>query len=90
MNLIGILVWFVDSFGARVLTSLGIGFLSFAAISTAATNLANSFSSSWSSITPTVLKLISIAGFPGAFGWIIGALLAKLALTSIPKLGKLS
>ncbi|MBE8233022.1 MAG: DUF2523 domain-containing protein [Endozoicomonadaceae bacterium] len=90
MKLIGILVWFLDTIGARVLTSLGIGFLSFAAVTTAATSLANSFSSSWSSITPTVLKLISIAGFPGAIGWIIGALLAKLALNSIPKLGKLT
>ena len=89
MNLATILIWLVDSIGARVLTSLGIGFISFAAVNTAANALIGSFSSNWSSITPIVLNLLSLAGFPAAFGWILGAILAKLSLASLSKIGRL-
>jgi hypothetical protein len=34
MSLYGILAWFASSFGARVLTSLGMGFISYASVTT--------------------------------------------------------
>ncbi len=89
MQLMTILVWLVDSIGARVLTSLGIGFISYGAVSAAANALITNFSSQWDSLGVVTLNLVSLAGFPTALGWIVGAIIARLSINSISKLGRL-
>ena len=79
----------MSTIGARVLASLGMGFLTFAAVTTAANAMLSEFSSSWGGLSSTVLNIISLAGFPEALGWIIGAYLSRLALNALPKLSRL-
>jgi len=89
MNLYGILAWFASSLGARVLASLGMGFISYASVTTAANALIASFSTTWGQIPDLAFRLLSLAGFPDAIGWIIGAVLAKLTITTAAKLGRI-
>ncbi|MEE9326530.1 MAG: DUF2523 domain-containing protein [Cocleimonas sp.] len=89
MNFIGILTWLMGSIGSRILLSLGMGFISYGAITVAATALITQFADLWQGLPSAVLSILSLAGFPTAFGWIIGAYLAKLTLNSLSKIGKI-
>lgn len=89
MNFIGILSWLMSSIGANILVSLGIGFISYGAVTVAAESLIDTFATTWSGLPSAVLSIFSLAGFPQALGLIIGAYLARLAFNNIPKLGKI-
>jgi len=89
MNFIGILAWLMSSIGARVLLSLGMGFISYGAVTVAATALITTFSDKWSGLPSAILSILSLAGFHIMIGWMIGAYLARLTLNTIAKLGKL-
>ena len=89
MSFTGILVWMMSTIGARILASLGMGFLTFAAVTTAADIMLGEFSAMWGTLPADVFNIISLAGFPEALGWIIGAYLSRLALNALPKLSKL-
>jgi hypothetical protein len=85
-----ILGWFASTLGARVLTSLGITFLSYGAVTAAFENIRAEFVSQWGQIPDASMKIISLAGIPGAFGFVLGAMFARLALATSLKLGRLS
>jgi len=84
------LIAILDIAPGRVLASLGMGFVSFAAISAAVTSFLSVVSGYWGSIYGATLQLISLAGFPTAIGIVIGAIVARISLSSIPKLGKMT
>lgn len=89
MSLATVLMWFASTFGARLLLSLGMGFISFGAVTVAANVLIAQFSSAWSGIPSAMLSILSLAGFPTALGWIIGAWLARISLNALSKIGRL-
>ncbi len=89
MNFVGILSWMMSSIGAKILVSLGMGFISYGAITVAAQAMIATFSTSWSGLPTAVLSIFSLAGFPQALGVIIGAYLAKLALNKLSKVGRI-
>lgn len=84
-----LLIWFASTLGARLLVSLGMGFLSFSLITVTATSMITTFTSVWNGIPSAMLSVLSLAGFPTALGWIVGAWLARLSLNSLSKIGRL-
>ena len=84
------LVAILDIAPSRVLASLGMGFISYAAISTAVNSMVSSFASNWASVGGEGLQLISLAGIPTGIGILIGCIIARVSLTSLPKLGKIT
>lgn len=85
-----LLVELFDTLGARVLLSLGIGFISFAGYSALIDTLISTAQANWSGMGSDSLALLSLAGFPSGFGIILGAVVARASLSQISKLGKLS
>ena len=84
-----ILIWLVTNIGGRVLISLGMGFISYASVTIAFELVVSNFSTIWSGVPSAILAILSIAGFPTAMGWVIGALLARLSITTLSKIGRI-
>jgi hypothetical protein len=89
-GLMSSLVSLLDVGAGRVLASLGMGFISFTAVTGIVNLLISQLQSTWSGIGGAAFQLISIAGFPTALGITIGAIITRLTINAIPKLGKLT
>ena len=77
----------LGNMAAKVLGSIGVGLLSFAAIKTAF-DLAVSYArSQYDSIAVDALGLIGLAGIGEAIGLIVGAMTFKVAFSAGSKLG---
>jgi len=74
------------SLAARVLTSLGIGFMTFAALTTLASAVVSNATSSYQSMPATVLALVNLAGGGTGLGIILAAFVTKASLMAIKKL----
>ncbi len=72
----------------RVLTALGIGIVSYAAMTAALTAALAAAKNAWAGLVgfPEALALIQMAGVPTAASVIAGALMARVALQSLKKL----
>lgn len=79
----------VGAWAKRVLSSLGIGWISFEGITELAGTLKASFLSSWGGIPGDILTILTLAGFGTAFGIIFGALTYRAVMASFGRLGKL-
>lgn len=90
MNLAAFLLSITSTLTMRVLTSLGIGFVSYAALSTAVGGLITAVNSNYSLIDPVVLNLLNLAGFGTSLSITTAAITARVALLSIKKLQVLS
>lgn len=89
-GLISSLVSLVDIAPGRVLASLGMGFVTFGAVTTTINSVASIVSSNWGGLGGAALQLASLAGFPTAFGMIIGAVITRVSINTLPKLGKIT
>ena len=82
--------FFESNLGAmtrKVLAAAGIGVISFTAV-TAAFNAAVAYTRGhYDSIAVDALQLIGLAGIGEALGLIVGAITARLTITSMSKLG---
>lgn len=78
-----------SSVTARVLTSLGIGFVSYAAITSLLSTITSNVTSNYNAMSSSVLQLVNLAGFGQAFGIIIAALTARASLIAIKRLAVL-
>ena len=84
--------FFAGSAGAiakRVLAALGIGVLTFTAITTAFNQIVSIAQSHFNNIAVGVLQIINLAGAGEAFGMISGAMLFKIGFTTMKRLGVL-
>jgi len=90
MKLIGLLIGLIDLAPGRILAALGMGFISFGAITVVLNQLISHFTSAWGGLGGASLQIASLAGFPVAMGVVIGALITRASLSAIPKLGKIS
>ncbi len=70
----------------RILVSLGVGLVSYAAISTAVNALLGSAKSAWGGMSGDVLSLVELSGANTAISIIAGAIVAKVALMAVTKL----
>jgi hypothetical protein len=74
----------------RVLTALGIGVVTYAAQKAVVDTLIASLRSSFVGLPADVLQIAQLAGFIDCFEILIAAILARVALDTMPKLGVLS
>lgn len=84
--------WLDDSVGAlakKVLSALGIGWVSFNGISQLAEQAKESVLNAWGGMPADVLQIASLAGFGTAVGIIISALMYRASLAAIGHLGRL-
>lgn len=84
------LVALLDIGAGRVLASLGMGFISFAAVTGVINSLISQLQTTWSGIGGAAFQLISLAGFPTALGITVGAIVTRLSISLIPKIGKIT
>lgn len=80
MNLATWLMGLIGPLALRVLTTLGLGTVTFTGVTLTMQSLIDSATSNWSSIAADVLALASIAGIPQALGLIAGAMVARVGV----------
>jgi hypothetical protein len=73
------------SLAARVLTSLGIGFASYAVLSTLTSQVVAQVTSNYQAQNTVVLNLLNLAGGGTALGIIIAALITRASLQAIKR-----
>lgn len=78
------------SVAARVLTSLGFGFISYAALSTLTSNLISLAQDQYNLIDADLLQFLNLGGFSTAMGITASALTTRAALMAIKRLRPLS
>jgi Protein of unknown function (DUF2523) len=84
----GIGTWLVSlaaPFVRKALLSLGVGVVSYAAVSTALTAVLSAAKSAWSGLAGDALALIQIAGVNTAASILAGALTARVALQVVKR-----
>ena len=89
-TLASLLIGLATSLPGKVLSSLGIGWLTFTGISVASNAVKNGALSAWGSLPSDIATLLALAGFDQAVGIVLGAFVAKATLSALPKLGKLT
>jgi Protein of unknown function (DUF2523) len=70
----------------KVLTALGFGLISYAALTAALNSAMDSAKAAWSGAGGDVLALLQIGGVPTVMSITCGAIVARLALVSLKKL----
>lgn len=79
-----------SSLPGRVLAALGMGIISYTAVSVAVGTLVDMTMANWNALPATLYQLASLGGFTDAVGILTAALTTKAALASLPRLGVLS
>ncbi len=80
----------VGPLAKRVLVALGIGVVSYAALSTLVGSVVSALQSNWGQVTGAVLAISSLGGIPQALGIITGALIARVAYQLLGQLGRVT
>lgn len=83
-----LLIALATTIPGKVLTALGIGWLTFTGVTAAASTIRDSVLAAWGGIPGAVAQIFSLGGVDEAVGVVLGAYVAKAALAAIPKLGK--
>lgn len=73
----------------RVLASLGMGMVSFTAVTVALNALIVSAQSAYASVSGVILQLLGLAGFGTGLGMLTAALTFRAMYMALPKLGAL-
>lgn len=87
-TLASFLLGIVGTLAGRVLLSLGIGFISYAGVSTALNSVRGHIVSAWSVSSP-VFDIMFLAGMGEAVGVLLAAFAVRAAFFGVAKLGKL-
>ena len=85
MNFGAFLVGLAGPFIKKALVSLGVGIVSYAAVSAALTQVLSSAKSAWSGLGGDALALIQMAGVNTAASILAGALVARVSLQILKK-----
>lgn len=72
----------------KVLAGLGIGWLTYEGVTTALNAAIAAIQANWGAVTGAMLQLASLGGIPEVMGIITGALVARLAIITVARLGK--
>jgi hypothetical protein len=86
MNLATFLLAITGSLAARVVTSLGIGIFSYAAITTLVNTVIAQVTTNYNSMSSVVLQIVNLAGFGSALGILFSAMVVRASLTAIKKM----
>ena len=85
--------WAVAAVGPlvkRALIAVGIGVVSYASLSALANTLIQTVQQQWGGVSGSILQIASLAGIPDAMSLLCGALLARVALVAVTKLGRVA
>lgn len=74
----------------HVLASLGIGLISYAALTVLVDAIIGHVQSNYSSIPSAVAQLLDLGGFGTALGIVLGGIVARASFAAISRFGKLS
>lgn len=89
-SLSGVLTSLAGPLAKKALTSLGVGVISYAALSSAVSAVSSAVSSAYGGMTGDVAAIISLAGFGQALGIILGGFTARVTFIQLNRLGVLS
>lgn len=81
---------FLDIAPARVMASLGMGFIVYGTVMSLINSLVSQAQSAWGQLGGGAMQIASLAGVPDSLGIILGAILARAAIEFSPKLSRLS
>lgn len=73
----------------RALVAIGVGVISYGAVLTAFNAMKDAFLTAYGQISVDLLWMIELAGLHTAAGIILGAMVARLTLQAVSRLGKL-
>jgi len=79
-----------SSVPSKVLSALGMGFISMAGFGVLVESMVSLAVDNWNSVGGVVLQMASLSGFTTGFGIILGAMIARSALTGLTQLGKIT
>lgn len=85
MTLAQFLMSIAGSLAARVLLSLGIGIVSYAAITDLANKVVTQVTQSYQAVDVTVLAILNLAGAGQAIGILLAALVSRASLVAIKR-----
>jgi hypothetical protein len=85
-TLAAFLLSITGSIATRVLTALGIGVFSYAALTTLATTVSNAVITNFNSMPTFAFNIVLLAGGGQAIGIILGAFIARASLMAIKTL----
>lgn len=85
-----ILLNLLDLAPARILASLGMGFVVYGSVMVLFNALISQAQSAWGQFGGPALQIASLAGIPDALGIILGSILARVSIEFLPKLSRLS
>lgn len=83
--------WLASAVGPlakRVLSALGIGWLTFEGLGAMVDQARDAVISAWGGISANVLTVASMAGVGTAIGIVLGAIVARVTFVMLAKLGK--
>jgi hypothetical protein len=85
LNLVPLLLALFRSAAGKIMLYLGLGYVSYTGVRTAASSAINLLISHYNAIDPDVLALLNLAGFGTALGIITASVLARIGLATISK-----
>jgi len=88
-SLASLLIGLIASAPSKILASLGMGFISFAAYAAVGDLLITQAQNAWSNMGVNVIAYLSLAGFGTGIGIVLGCIVTRLSLTQLSTLGKL-
>lgn len=71
----------------KVLVMMGIGVLTYSALTTLVNSIVSNAQSNWGQLTGAALQLSSLGGIPQVLGIITGALVARVTFIAVGKIG---
>jgi hypothetical protein len=82
----GVLTALAAPLAKKVLAALGMGIVSYAAISAALAAVTSAITSAYGAITGDIAAILSLAGFGQAMGIILGAMAARITYAQLNQL----
>lgn len=82
----GVLTALAAPLAKKVLAALGMGIVSYAAITAALAGVTSAITSAYGAITGDIAAILSLAGFGQAMGIILGAMAARITYAQLNQL----
>ncbi len=82
--------WAASFFLARMLISIGVGWITFTGIVLIYNEITEEVTRAWAQVDGTTFQLLSLAGIPDAIGILLGAIGVKVTMMSLSRLGRVA
>lgn len=89
MSLTALLTALAGPLAVRVLAALGIGWVTYEGLGLAAQAAIDQLTTQWGQLPASAAQIASLMGLSQSLGIILGAVVARLSISSFTRLGKL-